>query len=108
MTDSFQHSSLRIFFSLLRQFSNAIHADEGSNALKFDVPYFQKIMRAILCPSQAQTKSGRRKVPASGRGAETSPDISELLLETWLNKYADIKWFFLREAGFVFQSNFQA
>lgn len=96
----FQQSSLRILFSLLRQLSNAMQSDEDAAALQFDVPLFQKIVRAVLlCPPPARSRTRQRKDSKPSVGSETSSDVRDLLLETWLNQYADIRWFFLRETA---------
>ncbi|EJC98214.1 CBF-domain-containing protein [Fomitiporia mediterranea MF3/22] len=102
-------SALRILFSLLRQMSSIIPTDSSSTSstttLRFDVPFFQKIVRALLlCPSSAREpmpKRTRRSQSSVEAGNEIHADVRDLLLETWLNVYADIRWFFLRETAYV-------
>ncbi|KAL5480712.1 NOC4 [Sanghuangporus weigelae] len=100
-------SALKILFSLLRQLSSVIAPNAPSSSssanLQFDVPFFQKIVRALLlCPSCTRTLEHRRhqvqKSPEKP-GNEIDTDVRDLLLETWLNVYIDLRWFFLRETA---------
>lgn len=85
---------MKILFSVLRQRSNHIAKVEDPSSsvsvpLQFDVNYFRRIVEALICPK------------ATGDEAENLLDVvvRDLFLDTWLNVYADIRWFFLRETG---------
>ncbi|KAH8106522.1 CBF-domain-containing protein [Phellopilus nigrolimitatus] len=103
-------SSLKILFSLLRQLSSVIPAPSSAATssssaapLRFDVPFFIKIVKALLiCPPSSRTTSKSPKsVNADGI---LDPDVCDLFLNSSLNPYADIRWFFLRESAALLES----
>ncbi|KAL5522419.1 hypothetical protein ACEPAG_8435 [Sanghuangporus baumii] len=102
-------SALKILFSLLRQLSVVIAPNAPSSSsstnLQFDVPFFQKVVRALLlCPSCTRTLEHKRQKSLAKSGNEIDTDVRDLLLETWLNVYADLRWFFLRETAALLEN----
>lgn len=84
-------------FSLLKQLSscigNANEAASSSRPLQFDVSFFKKIVHAlVLCPPSPRVSKGKRT-----RSGGLYPDIRDTFTDTWLNVYADIRYFLLRE-----------
>ena len=97
-------SSLKILFSLLRQLSSSTLQNASSSSLPLDVPFFQRIVRALLlCPPSTRAtkrkRAGRAAVEDDVAG-QVETDVRDALLETWLDQYADLRWFFLRETGY--------
>lgn len=91
-----QTSALKILFSVLRQLSNHIARVEDPSSsvsvpLQFDVNYFRRIVEALICP----------KTTGDEHENLLDVDVRDLFLDTWLNVYADIRWFFLRETGIL-------
>ncbi|KAL5523346.1 NOC4 [Sanghuangporus sanghuang] len=107
-----QVSALKILFSLLRQLSSIIAPNAPSSSssanLQFDVPFFQKIVRALLvcppCTPMLEHKRHQKQKSSENSGNEIDTDVRDLLLETWLNVYADLRWFFLREAAALLEN----
>ncbi|KAI5117740.1 hypothetical protein M0805_004929 [Coniferiporia weirii] len=112
-------SSLKILFSLLRQLSSSVgksgEASSSAAILHFDVPFFKKIVHALLtCPASPRT-SRVRKGNSKGQkdkkdmdnvheGEVLNADVRDLFLDTWLNVYTDIRWFFLRETATLLEN----
>ncbi|THH00387.1 hypothetical protein EW145_g7089 [Phellinidium pouzarii] len=85
-------SSLKILFSVLRQLSSSIgKLDEASSS---------------TTPLQFDSKLRRGQVVGEEENLDglLDPDVRDLFLETWLNVYADIRWFFLRETAALLET----
>lgn len=88
--------------SLLRDVSRSSVSDDEASAQKqshYTVILFHKIVDGILlCPL-----SKRHREPTDGHAEVTSrftpTNVVEDFVDTWLNVYADVRWYFLRRAS---------
>ena len=105
-----QTSSLQILLSLQKHLSTALttYSIEPSTSKaqpQFHNNHFRKIVLALLtCPpsprSSHPSSSKKQKSDELGEGS-LKEDVSDAFLNTWLDVHDDIRWFFLREAGWV-------
>ncbi|KAI0067014.1 CBF-domain-containing protein [Artomyces pyxidatus] len=87
--------SLNIQMSLLKHLSSSL--SKTSSQPQFHVPYFKRIVHALLvCPQSLRT----RKSGSSGRSdsGELDSEVRDLFVGSWLNVHDDVRWFFLRDA----------
>ena len=97
-----QISSLQILFSLQKHLSSSLSSDSSSvNAQpQFHVSYFKKIVSGLLtCPPS--TRNSHDGVSRSGQG-RLEPDVRKCFVDTWFSVHDDVRWFFLREAVYVY------
>ncbi|KAH9919606.1 CBF-domain-containing protein [Fomitopsis serialis] len=103
-------SSLQILFSLQKHLSTAFatYSPNPSTSSKpqpqFHISHFRKIVSALLtCPSSsrsAPSSSSKKQKLSHPREGLLEEDVHDTFLNTWLDVHDDIRWFFLREAGF--------
>lgn len=87
-----QISALQILFSLQKHLSTAASLSESQP--QFHASHFRKIISALLlCPPSRRS--------AQGNGGVLDADVLQLFHETWFSVHDDVRWFFLREAGYV-------
>lgn len=87
-----QVSALQILFSLQKHLSTAFSTP---SAPQFHNSHFRKIVSALLtCPSSSRGGSS----PSDG---SIDADVLHVFHETWFSVHDDIRWFFLREAGYI-------
>jgi U3 small nucleolar RNA-associated protein 19 len=87
-----QISSLQILFSLQKQLSTS--ASLSDSQPQFHISHFRKIVSSLLLspPSTRSTQNSKGVL---------DPDVLHLFHETWFSIHDDVRWFFLREAGYV-------
>jgi U3 small nucleolar RNA-associated protein 19 len=96
-----QISSLQILFSIQKHLSSVLSSASSSSVQpQFHVSHFKKIVSGLLlCPPSARSShngtNGREKF-------RLEPDVRNCFVDTWFSVHDDIRWFFLREAVYVY------
>ncbi|THH14571.1 hypothetical protein EW146_g5773 [Bondarzewia mesenterica] len=89
-------SSLQILFSLLKHLSSTL--SKTPSQPQFHVPFFKKVIYALLlCPPSSRSKGKGHRASNSTEGV-LDAQVKDLFIGTWLNVYADVRWFFLRDS----------
>lgn len=96
-------SALQISFSLLKTLSTAVSQKQGGPQI------YGALMRGIVTGVLGGGKSQRVASEETLREEKVlpiDPDVLSLLAKDYLNPYDDLRWFFLREAGYAFFGHF--
>jgi U3 small nucleolar RNA-associated protein 19 len=85
-----QSSALQILFSLQKHLSTAY----SKPSPQFHISHFRKVVsHLLLCPPSARLSTSSTRI--------IEADVLDQFHETWFSVYDDVRWFFLREAGYV-------
>ena len=94
--------------SLQKHLSSSLtRTGDSKQPPQFHVSHFRKIVSALLlCPrSHRGTREKKRKTDAEDLEDRTlDPDVRDHFVKTWFSVHDDIRWFFLRDAAYVFFS----
>jgi U3 small nucleolar RNA-associated protein 19 len=90
-----QASALDILMSLLRHLSTSL--SRSSPHPQFHVPHFKKFIGALLiCPPSG--RGGNKRSIQESTPGKLDAEVRDRFVTKWLNTYADVRWFFLRDA----------
>lgn len=90
-----QTSALDILMSLLKHLSTSLN--RSSPQPQFHVPHFKKVIDAFLtCPPSE--RGGKKRSAQEAPSNKLDVQVRDQFVAKWLNVYADIRWFFLRDA----------
>jgi U3 small nucleolar RNA-associated protein 19 len=94
-----QTSALNILMSLLKHLSSSL--TRSSQTPQFHVPHFKKVIAALLtCPPSE--RGGKKQIVQGLLARGLDAELRDLFISKWLNVYVDVRWFFLRDAEYVF------
>lgn len=89
-----QISALQILLSIQKHLSTAV--SKSSKSPQFHVSHFKRIATALI-----QAPPSPRSANTLKSNGKTDQDVLDAFYDSYLSVYDDIRWFFLREAGYV-------